>query len=643
MEKNFESLNKNTSFTLCPGYFFIKDIDGIYVNCNESMAFLAGLTSPKDITGKTDYDLPWKENADLLRANDKAVMQSRKENALEEVMKSADGKVSSYVVSKKPIYDDQNNVIGISGIAIDMTERKQYEENLFLAKEKAEKETKNTLLNLDQIVASMPGSVFWKNCEGVYLGLNDELARMVGLPKDEILGKTDYQLKWDLKIAEAFVQKDREVILSGKPKLNFEEPPFKLANGKTILQLVNKVPLRNEQDEVVGVVGIGIDITDRKRAEAERDAAYKAQLEANAQFAKVTNQVVHDIRSPLASLLIIIKSCKDLPEMERIALREAARGIGDIANNLLSRYKKDESEISTQEEERKSILLSATILQLLTDKRFQYKNLSIQFEDNFSQKARFAFIQVELSSFKRMISNLINNAVDAFENKAGVVTVKLDASVETVRVIVNDNGKGMPPHVIDKIMQNVAFTEGKSDGHGIGLTQVRDTLQRNEGKLSIQSVVGQGTEFILEFPRISTPNWIAEEISLGENDRVIILDDDSSIHRAWDTRFESILQKKLGITVKHFEICHDALDFIRQFAEDKKQKIFLLTDYELLKQELNGLNVIERAGINRSILVTSHYADPIVLELAVKMGTKILPKQLASEVPIRVIEKGNLI
>jgi hypothetical protein len=78
------------------------------------------------------------------------------------------------------------------------------------------------------------------------------------------------------------------------------------------------------------------------------------------------------------------------------------------------------------------------------------------------------------------------------------------------------------------------------------------------------------------------------------------------------------------------------LDYIRQLDEDEKQKIYLLTDYELLEQELNGLNVVERSGIKRSILVTSHYADPIVLDLAGKMGTKILPKQLASEISIVV-------
>lgn len=388
---------------------------------------------------------------------------------------------------------------------------------------------------------------------------------------------------------------------------------------------------------MIGLVGISLDITAQKEAEKLKleSTTHKAQLAVQAQMSKMASQVAHDIRSPLSSLLIIIKNCHNLPEKERIALREAARSISDIANHLLSRYKKDESEISIQEE-RNPMLLSAVILQLLADKRFQYKELSVQFEDHFSPAGQFAFIQVESSSFKRMMSNLINNAVDAFEGKFGVVTVKLDASAETVKVIVGDDGKGMPPHIVDKIMQNIAFTEEKSNGHGIGLTQVRETLARNAGNMSIQSAPEKGTEISLEFPRIETPEWVAEDIRLGAHDTVVILDDDSSIHRAWDAHFESILRKSPDITVKHFEICHDALDFIDQFAKEAKQEIYLLTDYELLRQELNGLDVIEKSDIKRSILVTSHYADPIVLDLVEKIGTKILPKQLASEIPIYV-------
>ena len=72
------------------------------------------------------------------------------------------------------------------------------------------------------------------------------------------------------------------------------------------------------------------------------------------------------------------------------------------------------------------------------------------------------------------------------------------------------------------------------------------------------------------------------------------------------------------------------MDFLNDLSPAEKQHVFLLSDYELLKQELNGLHVVAQSNIDRSILVTSHYADPLLQERSSKTGTKILPKQLAS-------------
>jgi signal transduction histidine kinase len=357
----------------------------------------------------------------------------------------------------------------------------------------------------------------------------------------------------------------------------------------------------------------------------------QAKLKA---ISMVSAGIAHDIRSPLASLLMIIKSCNEIPETERVALREAAVSIGDIANNLLSKYRTKESEFYTRAENRQLILLSALLLQTITDKKFQYGNLPIKFEYDFNQKGQFSFIDIEPSSFKRMISNLINNAVDSFDGNEGTITIGLDATNNRVQLTISDNGKGMPPEVVAKIMHKVSVTYGKSEGHGIGLAQVRDALEKSEGFLFIQSRVGEGTQITLQFQRVKSPDWIAEEIRLGTNDIVVILDDDASIHVAWDSRFELILQQAPNIQVHHFELCQKALNFINELAKENIKRIFLLTDFELLRQELNGLHVIEKANIKRSILVTSHYTNMIVLERAVKMGTKILPKQLASEVPI---------
>ncbi len=118
----------------------------------------------------------------------------------------------------------------------------------------------------------------------------------------------------------------------------------------------------------------------------------------------------------------------------------------------------------------------------------------------------------------------------------------------------------------------------------------------------------------------------------------MILDDDASIHTAWDTCFESILKQSNTIQIKHFHEGNTALNFLSNMTSYEKSKVLLLTDYELLKQDLNGLDVIEKSQVKRSLLVTSPYMDQNLQNQAIKIGTKILPKQLASEVPIRVDE-----
>jgi FixJ family two-component response regulator len=235
-----------------------------------------------------------------------------------------------------------------------------------------------------------------------------------------------------------------------------------------------------------------------------------------------------------------------------------------------------------------------------------------------------------------MISNLINNAVESLSTEPGIITLKMSATEDWCDVIVADNGKGMSSSLIEKIMNNMAVTEGKLDGNGIGLAQVRETLTRNKGTLSIRSKRGNGTEMHLKFPRIKAPSWLAEEIQVQGRDVIVILDDDHSIHGAWDSRFEPFLEQSSKVKVHHFELGKDALAFLNSFPPHEKKKIILLTDYELLKQELNGLDVVEKANISRSILVTSHYDRPDIQERACCLGAKILPKQLASEIPINI-------
>jgi hypothetical protein len=337
-------------------------------------------------------------------------------------------------------------------------------------------------------------------------------------------------------------------------------------------------------------------------------------------------------------MLMILKASDAMPERERVALRTAATRINDIANNLLSSFIKleDSAGRAPVKEAREPMLLSPVILQMLTDKKYQFQNKPVKFDNHFTQAGNFAWINIEATAFKCMLSNIINNAVDAFDQNEGEVTLHLDATAEQVHLIVEDNGKGMRPQLAQTIMNQIAITEGKTDGHGIGLTQVRDTLQNNEGTLAIDSKVGVGTKMKVSFPRVPSENWIADSMQLADDDIVVILDDDSSIHLAWNTRFDELVKLYPNLTVRHFEFGQECIDFINGLPPEKIAKVFLLTDYELLKQDLNGLDVIHQTPVHRSVLVTSYYADKSIRACAGKAGTTILPKQLAYDIPIHI-------
>jgi len=497
--------------------------------------------------------------------------------------------------------------------------------------------------------------VFYKNSAGIYLGGNDNQAKAFGFDDTSgFVGKNIYEILNDEEAARQIDLTDKQIMQNGLPSIL--EEAIGTPYGEKIF-LTQKEPIFNADGIVVGMIGFAMDITEikarQRQVEIEKEKIqqekhrleigyYKQLAEQQELFQKAASQVAHDIRSPLSTMLMTLKVCLDIPEAQRVTLRAAATRINDIANNLIGSFRKKDGLDNSGTEQREPILVSSALLEILAEKKYQYQDRALKLDHQFSPAGNFAWISIKPTSLKRMMSNLINNAVDAFDGKPGRVTVEIDTNGVQVYIAVKDNGKGMSPQLLHKIKNKISVSEGKSEGHGIGMTQIHDTLDENDGKMDIHSVVGLGTQIILTFPSVAAQNWIADSIQLYDDDTVVVLDDDDSIHQAWDFRFELLQKAHPNLTVIHHHIGQDTIDYVNQLTPEQKDKFFLLSDYELLHQGMNGLQVIAKVEISRSTLVTSYYADRTIQMKAGQTGTRILPKQLAAEVPIKIDKRTSV-
>lgn len=488
------------------------------------------------------------------------------------------------------------------------------------------------IFRLKSVIEHLPGSIYWKDKEGVYLGRNTfSVEKMHSMElesnstKDDVIGSTDYDL-FPKETADRYREQDL-LVMETKKELSAEES-VTLPSGRTIIQLSTKRPINDQNGSVIGIVGNTVDITHLKNIEND---LRKAKEHADV-FNKTALQVAHDIRSPLATISMLTEINKSMPEEERLILREAMRRIHDIADGLLSQHREERR--SGDEEKIERILVSTAILNVLSEKRLQYQRSQIQFNFMCDASDYFVCIDTNAVNFKRMISNMINNSVEALKNVSGIITISLKKDASHVFIIIADTGVGMTGEQVQRLLSHQPVATSKSHGHGIGLTHAKETLKKSQADFMIESQLNRGTTITLKFPLQNMAKYITSEIQIQPNSIVVILDDDPSIHGAWDHFFSHIRKEYSGIELHHFTNGHDCIDYINMHHQ---KNILLLTDYELLDQHINGLDVIEQVDNVKAILVTSHYEEKEIIVRALSKNIKILPKILSSYVKISII------
>lgn len=245
-------------------------------------------------------------------------------------------------------------------------------------------------------------------------------------------------------------------------------------------------------------------------------------------LAQLSVQVSHDILSPLAALEVAAGDVSQLPETKRVLIRNAVGRIRDIADNLLDKNRVQSLGVESPNKSPSSQLLSNLIESLVTEKRLQFRSRTeIDIEALIDAASYRISAQVQPVEFTRLLSNLINNAVEAIEASQGSVRVGLFARDGRAIVSVKDDGKGIPPEILRKLGQR-GETYGKSGGSGLGVFHARATAESWGGSLEIASEVGKGTTVTLNLPLQPAP----EERAARQWDAILI-DDDPLVRETW--------------------------------------------------------------------------------------------------------------
>ena len=365
---------------------------------------------------------------------------------------------------------------------------------------------------LRNVIENLPGSIYWKDKNGIYLGFNAyslEKLYSQGIIQnisDSKLGKSDYDF-FPKSVADDYRKNDLEVMMTGKELV--KEEIVTLSNDTHINQLSIKRPLRAENGEIVGIVGNTVDITYLKKIEAElRDAKEKAEIANNIKTEFLRN-MEHDIRTPFNGVWglahYLWRHEEDPQKKELLAnITNCAKELLDHCNGILDYSKHELGSLPILARKfniRKlidgiiSIESPPAILKELT--------LSLEYDERIP-----LIIIGDSYRLSRILINLVSNAIKF--TREGYITIKVrlaklvDKRNIIMQFIIDDTGMGIPPEKQDFIYERFTrispSNRGIYKGIGLGLRMVKQFTDEMDGEIELQSDLGKGSRFICNLP-----------------------------------------------------------------------------------------------------------------------------------------------
>lgn len=577
---------------------FLKDIEGKYILINKEFERIAQISN-KEIIGKSDFEVFPESIATLFREHDERVKREDSPLEFDEKIPLADGE-HTFLNSIFPLRDE-GVVYAVGGVCTDITRRKKAEESLAAEQER-----------LAVTLRSIGDGVITTDTAGMVVLINKRAEELTGWSQQEALGQP-------LKKVFCLLRKNRDpyedptetVLRTGQIETLEEHTILLPKNGKEKFIADSCAPIRDKESKIIGVVLVFRDVTQQLKMEKEISKVKKLES-----VGILAGGIAHDFNNILTAILgninlaqrdtsMQIQTQQMLAEATKASLRAK-----DLTQQLLTFSKGGDPVKET-----------ALLQEVIRDSaNFVLHGKTVACDFHFSDD--LWLVDIDKSQISQVIQNIIINANQAMpeggritvscENVSSHLVPHLPPDKNYVKILISDQGIGIPPNVIETIFDPYFST--KNQGSGLGLAICHSIIKKHGGNISVESTPGKGATFTLFLPA-SVHNELETTREERRSEKILkakimVMDDEEMVRNV-----ARAMLTQLGHDVV---LAHDGDEAIHLFREsmELKEPIDLIIMDLTIPGAMGGKDAVKGIlDINPSakVLVSSGYSnDPIM-------------------------------
>ncbi len=517
-----------------PDAIYFKDIKSRFIRINKTQARMFGVDKPEESVGKSDLDFFETEKAKAKIKDEELILNTGIPLISIEEKVTNENKDIWISTTKSPIKDDKGNVIGLVGISRDISSQKEIMQKL-----NDERDFLQVLMDF------IPYTIYFKDLNCRFTKINKAQAKLIGIDNPEAaIGKSDFDFFAEPSATDAY-NDEQKIIKTGVPLIEKVEQ-LKGSDGNTRWVSATKIPVKDNYGNINGLVGISIDITEKRIAEDKlRESKEKAEESDRLKTAFLAN-MSHEIRTPMNGIIGFSNLLRnsDLTDEERNEFLNHITSCGNTLLNLIddiidiSKIEAGQIKIRITESNINSIL--DELLDSFDASKIREGRESVKLVKKISLSDSKSVILTDPFRLRQIVSNLIGNALK-FTLEGYIEFGYTLEEDEYLKFYVKDTGIGIPKDKqaiiferFGQVLDSNFYINQK--GTGLGLAISSNLVKMLGGKMWVSSEIGKGSTFFFTLPynliesvsKSENPNSIKE--NLLYNGKTILIAEDEEIN-----------------------------------------------------------------------------------------------------------------